>query len=114
MNDLISREEALIKIREAYPSMPIFKKNRNAWTKNYEGYIKAYEIIKNLPIAEPRVGRWRAHGDIRREYIRDVVVSITYDYWFCDCCGYKVYDCGRPMYNYCPNCGAKMGEEINE
>lgn len=28
MNDLISREKALIMIREAYPSMPIFEKNQ--------------------------------------------------------------------------------------
>lgn len=54
MSDLISKTEALIKIRGCYPSLPIFKKNRKAWQEKYEGYIKAYEIIQGLPTVEPK------------------------------------------------------------
>ena len=52
MSDLISKTEALIKKRGCYPSLPIFKNNRKAWQEKYEGYIKAYEIIQDLPTAD--------------------------------------------------------------
>ena len=96
MNDLISKTEALIKIRGCYQSLPLFKKNRKDWQEKYEGYIKAYEIIQDLPTVEPKTGHWYidAESDVR-----------------CTACKTKCLrdDIGiNILSNYCPNCGAKM------
>lgn len=104
MSDLISKTDALTKIRRCYPSLPIFKKNRKAWQEKYEGYIKVYEIIQNLPTAEPKTGHWIMHiddlfpGDSAQE------CSVCHEWQFIN---------GNDD-NYCPNCGAKMKEEDNE
>ena len=52
-------------------------------------------------------GKWIPHSEKSREYIGTVLVHVMYDYWLCDTCGYRVEN-GQPMYNFCPNCGAKM------
>ncbi len=98
MNDLISKTEALIKIRGCYPSLPLFKKNRKAWQEKYEGYIKAYEIIKDLPTVEPKTGEWVK-----------ITVNDTFEEVKCSACGVVEYfNKGWKKYNYCPNCGAEM------
>ncbi len=33
-----------------------------------------------------------------------------YEVWECDMCGY-IYEGDQQWYNYCPNCGAIMGEQ---
>ena len=62
------------------------------------------EVKKHIPTAEPKVGKW-------------IDTNMT-------CYGAKVYKCsvcdneidemptemGEPIWNYCPNCGAKMEE----
>lgn len=66
--------------------------------------------VKELPSAEVepvKRGKWTPHSEICREYVGTVLLNVEYDYWFCDACGYQVKG-GRPMYNFCPNCGAKM------
>lgn len=67
---------------------------------------KQYIAIEKLPSAQPeqKKGKWIPHIEESREYIGTAVVGIIYDYWFCDTCGYRVED-GRPLYNFCPNCG---------
>ena len=57
-----------------------------------------------------KMGKWIPHKEISREYIGTVLMYVTYDYWFCDNCNYRVEN-GQPMYNFCPNCGADMREE---
>lgn len=71
---------------------------------------KAYEQGKADAESERKKGKWVPHREMSREYIGSALVSIRYDYWFCDTCGYRVED-GQPMYNFCPNCGAKMEKE---
>lgn len=72
------------------------------------------EDIEDAHTIEPRkTGKWIPHREKRREYIGTVLVSVTYDYWFCDTCGYRVEN-GQPMYNFCPNCGADMRGEQND
>lgn len=105
MSDLISKTEALIKIRGCYPSLPIFKKNRKAWQEKYEGYIKAYEIIKDLPTAEPKTGEWVEVNSYESEH--HSVTDMR-----CNICG-KYSSVVLPhktrfTYPYCPFCGAKM------
>ena len=61
--------------------------------------------------AQPRMkGKWIPHSEKSREYIGTVLVSVKYDYWLCNICGYRVEN-GQPMYNFCPNCGAYMRGE---
>ena len=63
--------------------------------------------INAMPSVEPKKGKWIPHSERCLEYIGTILVYVRYDYWFCDACGYRV-EKGRPMYNYCPNCGARM------
>lgn len=108
MSDLIRREETLIRIRECYPSPPIFERNRKAWLKDYEGYIRAYEIIKAIPTAEPKVGKW----------IKKDGMWCDDPTFRCSVCGeeYELLE-GTPIdngMNYCPNCGSRMFERSND
>lgn len=63
--------------------------------------------INAMPSAEPKNGMWIPHCEMSREYIGSILAYIGYEYWFCDACGYRV-EKGWPMYNFCPNCGARM------
>lgn len=52
--------------------------------------------------AEPvRHGRWEFDGE-----------SNTGIYALCSVCGESIYQCG--MWYYCPNCGARMDEEVEK
>lgn len=35
-------------------------------------------------------------------------------YWHCSCCDYEASRCMKPVHKYCPNCGAKMDNEMTE
>lgn len=62
------------------------------------GLIIAKNVIDNAPtadVAPVRHGRWIASHD---------------EFCVCSICKYPVY-VGWNQTNYCPNCGAKMGEE---
>lgn len=80
----------------------------------YNGFSDTYDkaciigVIDEQPTVEERkTGKWIPHSEKSREYIGTVLVNVTYDYWFCDACGYRV-EKGQPMYNFCPNCGSRM------
>ena len=80
------------------------------------GGLNYKRILTDIPAADvaPVVhGRWIPHREKSREYIGTVLVHVRYDYWLCDTCGYRVEN-GQPMYNFCPNCGAKMDGKIKE
>ena len=62
---------------------------------------------------KPKKGKWIPHSEMSREYFGTVLVNVEYEYWFCDACGYRV-EKGRPMYNFCPNCGADMRDGKGE
>lgn len=66
-------------------------------------------VLKNAQ-PERKKGKWIPHREKSREYIGTTLIHVTYDYRLCDTCGYRVEN-GRPMYNFCPNCGADMREE---
>ena len=59
------------------------------------------EVIDNLPSAEPKHGKW-VKAD-RQQYFRK-----HYPASQCSICGWRKNYSGE--YNYCPNCGADMGE----
>jgi len=89
VDDLISRQAAIEALENAGMT------NYQA-TGNFYGIVNALTVIKNMPTAEPRKGKW-------------IIQSDTYhEYWECDQCGMGVgLDDVR---NYCPNCGARMEE----
>lgn len=67
------------------------------------------KVLKEAPTVEPEreTGKWLPHKEINREYMGSDLVSVRYDYWFCDMCGYRVEE-AQTMYKFCPHCGAKM------
>lgn len=106
MDDLISREAAIAAADRA----------------DYTGFtvedVKTVtdEVVKELKLLpsvqqERKRSEWLPHIEKSREYIGTFLVSVEYDYWFCDACGYRVEN-GQPMYNFCPNCGADMRGEV--
>lgn len=91
-------------------------KCRDGWARCTRGgdFEDACVAIEHAPtIEERKSGKWTPHRERSREYIGTVLVNVTYDYWFCDTCGYRVEN-GRPMYNFCPNCGAYMRGENDD
>jgi rubrerythrin len=71
------------------------------------------ELLKKYASKRPerKKGTWAPHRELCREYIGTVLVNVTYDFWFCDICGYQVKN-GQPTYNFCPNCGADMRWDV--
>ncbi len=100
-DDLISRQAAIDAAIEAADDWD------GGFSKERERFIR--DALEELPSAQPNRmrGRWTPHREKSCEYIGATLVYVTYDYWFCDACGYRVED-GQPLYNFCPNCGADM------
>lgn len=102
MRDYISREDAIMVAGDMLNSLTgISCKDGENTAREYFKCIPSTDIRENVS------GEWIPHRLKSREYIGTVLVSVDYDYWFCDTCGYRVEN-GQPMYNYCPNCGAEM------
>lgn len=98
--DCISRSMAIDKLKEHY-----FDKELQS-AKNDPCVIDAMtdldiRIIRALPSVThtQKTGHW-------------IFTDKTYEYGRCSECGYGIVDLvnGKP-HNYCPNCGAKMGED---
>lgn len=62
--------------------------------------------LADLPSAQPERGKWFHGREVSRYYIGDACVAIRYENWWCSECSYTVDD--RPLWKFCPNCGAKM------
>ena len=71
---------------------------KHAWAKGLEP-SQYMEIISAVDVAPVRHGRWRCHGDC----------GVTE----CSVCGWSIEEYVGD-YAYCPNCGAKMHEEVSE
>ena len=119
MSDYISRQAALDGLNEqiaycdkALGSFEISMKDEYAVKVERASLIAYKGQLESIPAADvaPVVhGKWIPHSEKSREYIGTVLIHVMYDYWLCDTCGYRV-EKGQPMYNFCPNCGAKMEE----
>ena len=96
MDDLISRQAAIEVFREDLGSN---------YVTSFWGIEKR---LRGLPTIDPvKHGRWMPTSHSR--WVKDHVYR-------CSVCGnildmYGV-NAGRGDANYCPNCGAKMGEEV--
>ena len=64
------------------------------------GVLTVKEFVEILPEVSPeKVGTWK-----QRPYLCEVE---------CSCCG-DIVDSSYKMFNYCPNCGARMCGDKNE
>lgn len=106
--DCVSREQALVAIRNLYPGMPRvdFNGSLRKWVDKYKPYIECEDAIEELPPVTPirPKGHWIEH---------EKSISTAFKHFReCSCC--KCYfDWMMPRNSYCPNCGAKM-EEVEE
>lgn len=96
MSDLIDRQAAIDEIKALYE-----------WHDTVTEDM-AVDHLNRLPSAGPRPrGRWRPNFIYHYE-----------DRFVCSVCGrsYKVDTCmGKPIWDFCPNCGADMrGEEQDD
>lgn len=106
MYDLISRKDAI----DAISTWDKFGVDEHCrvvrWHEGLEPYIHLRDVVKaieNLPSAQKK-GEWIF--DNRYAYIERYICSSCNE-------SYKVDTCmGKPMWNYCPNCGADMRKEV--
>lgn len=75
--------------------------------------LNAVANIVNAPTIDPvRHGHWEHGKELSRDYIGYACIGVDYDKWWCSECNYHVKK--RPLWRYCPNCGAKMDGVTNE
>ena len=67
--DCISREQALVAIRNLYPSMPRvdFNGSLRKWVDKYKPYIECDDAIKELPSVTPQEPNIKALGEELRK-----------------------------------------------
>ena len=95
MSDLISRQDAVYALTEAnlksrMDSVGVGQENRSA-----------IRIIMGLPSVERKHGKWVVLYD--EDSPQDGI-------WKCSNCGYIRFVDDITPTNYCPNCGADMGD----
>lgn len=77
--------------------------------------IKHINAIRNIPVQEDAIKYKLICELIDREGSQfegktgKWIDSIEHDGWFCSKCGYQITS-RYGKYNYCPNCGSRMGE----
>lgn len=110
MTDLISRQAAIEEIQGFYPPKVVNETEAEAINRvGWECAINCIEAYLRTvkPIDPVKHGKWLHGREIAREMIDDTITAIIYEDWKCSDCGCTVED-GKPVWNYCPNCGAKM------
>lgn len=65
--------------------------------------------VNAVPVTRPKDGHWEHGKELSRDYIGYACIGVDYDKWWCSECNYHVKK--RPLWRYCPNCGAKMDEQ---
>lgn len=77
--DCISREQALVAIRNLYPGMPRvdFNGSLRKWVDKYKPYIECDDAIKQLPSVTPQEPRWIPVSERLPEDSGEYLVSVT-------------------------------------
>lgn len=88
--------EEYIKKEDAIQSVMNHDLLKSDWSRAWAEYM--LEDATTADVAPVRHGRWA-------ETVTDGFLFVS-----CSACGFKT---GRIDYNYCPNCGAKMDEEVD-
>ena len=95
--DLIDRQAAIDVVKEeltAREHSQLF----NIWTTAEVRFFVVEAILKQIPTAKPKTGRW-------------IKMSDSYGtYHCCSRCGRE----GTRMWKYCPHCGTKMEVNMEE
>jgi len=107
MNDLISRQAAIDALDKRFDSIPMEQTTE---------ILLLRKDLRNLPSAQPQRmrGKWVHGREIAREMVGDAVAAIFYEGWQCSECKCIVEEEREPLWNYCPNCGARMEAKENE
>ena len=102
--DCISREQALVAIRNLYPSMPRvdFSGSLRKWVDKYKPYIECDDAIKQLPSVTPQ----SSVPEVTT--LAELTTKLTKE---CEEAYNKGYADGVKSVNICPHCGEYIGEE---
>lgn len=65
-------------------------------------------------VVERKKGMWIHGRELSREMIGDMVTAIFYEGWECSECNFLVEEELKPLWNFCPNCGADMRGDGND
>lgn len=104
MAEYIKREAALAAIQNLYPGTPFTKRLMQKWHEENRNFMQCESAIERLSAADVvpvRHERW-----IEKPYLLGISR-------FCSACGSN-YGMPHEVYNYCPNCGAKMDKEAGD
>ena len=80
------------------------------WRETKEAIKRIVLHMPTIEAVSARHGEWLPGIELSREYVGNVCVSVTFEDWRCSICGTVVEQPNMPLYKYCPNCGALMGE----
>lgn len=101
----LSREEAIAHIKDIICENNTVKPKNCGFEQEKEALYMAIKALEQ----EPKTGHWIGH----REHceMNNLRPSGLGSYFWCsECdCGIDSKNFSRVNYNYCPNCGAKMG-----
>lgn len=97
-NDAISRDAVCDYIAE-------FVNNEYSTQAECDMVDYMIEGIQHLPSVTQKSGKWERHY-IRPNVYKDLL-------WYCSACGIGCGYNNAFMFDYCPNCGAKMESENN-
>lgn len=107
MSDLISRQAAIDALNGLCDRECEYSKEQRYVMCGACHLGSAFDVIEQLPSAEPKHGKWirnnTYHGDDTSGYVDPD--------WTCSECGKNAIVNPWMMYdltNFCPNCGAKM------
>jgi len=113
MAEYIDRNE-LIKMRHGcYKDCATcdFAQDGDSWCS---GELYVVDVLR-APAADVREnvkGVWMPGREISKEFIGGIHISTDYANWQCSNCELVLAVSLKPLYNFCPNCGADMrGDE---
>ena len=106
--DLIRRSDAIKAIASLHiltdeeKIFKVYADNPHSMTTDFEGtLIDAINAIKGIPTIEPKRGEWAKRT-------RDTLIAQV-NFTYCSECGQPImHEHTRPLWNFCPNCGARM------
>ena len=113
MSDTISRSDAIDAVEFGITYAKAIDVNtgesKELFKEGNDALKKAVERLKDLPSAEPRKkGKWKGYNDGDPNWQRDDGSPI---FLICSKCHETVINNGSAHWNFCPNCGADMGEQ---
>lgn len=77
-----------------------------SWADAYANFVDDIENVPTADVEPVRHGRW-IEKDSR--YVHNFKCSVCNDVRF------DIPTCmGKPLFNFCPNCGAKMNKEVKD